>query len=782
MKGSRFLSISSRYRFLLRKIVVYIVAFTLSWAGIVPTFAVGRAKPVQGNEPVARAESFNAAMEKLYSSINRADFDLDALIERHAYDVGEIISFAREAIHFEQYPGLLRGAQGTLLSRAGNSLDQALLLATLLKNNGEEARILRTNLSPAQVQKLMPEINPYVQPIATLSPEVEATAATISGDQTWKLASPEMIGNILNSIISGLGKEGISLGDSSVQKGILEEARDYFWVEYRAGPSQPWISVHPVFTNTPGEFNKLQFTEVLGSNIAEDLQHRFRLQAFIEQKSGSRLLVHEIMEPWERPTANLTNKSLSFSTLPSGLTPDLLLSGWDEILAKSRFFIPSLNGKPAPGGKAFDLDGNAFSLDDMSKDAFGAAPLFQTVGGKTENAAGALGSLGNGPDRESDVDLQTLTAVWLEYTLIVPGEREHTIRRMLLDRLGPTAREKSDVFASGSTVDPRSVVSATSILVTGGEYSSNFLDEQFLKSMQYSHDLAAYLIAGHGERKSLGKKSTILDSRGWTLPQLGLTAATQRLPLDVGSTVFRSAPGVIVVQYRLNDDDSLRGIVDIVTNSRRAMKMEKGVFTSLPQQIMAQGIWETIVEGVALTNLTGKPVQHALHRSALENSSYTIISEPDQIVEHGWPQDIGVHMRDDLERGYTLVVPVAHAPGPGHKLAWWRVDPRTGESLGIDSEGRGGVTLERMIIGAIALGTLTGIILSLVGEDYLICRQKNPKARSCCMEKRRNRKFLSIARGVGVNAWVKAVHEMENVRIGQCGSSIPPRLPAPTRP
>lgn len=767
----------------MRKIVVYIVAFTLSWAGIVPAFAVGKAKPVQGNEPVARAESFNAVMEKLHSSINRADFDLDALIDRHAYDVGEIISFAREAIHFEQYPGLLRGAQGTLLSRAGNSLDQALLLATLLKNNGEEARILRTNLSPAQVQKLMPEINPYVQPIATLSPEVEATAATGSGDLTWKLANPEMIGNTLNSIISALGKEGISLGDSSVEKGILEEARDYFWVEYRAGPSQPWISVHPVFTNTPGEFNKLQFTEVMGSNIAEDLQHRFRLQAFIEQKSGSRLMVHEIMDPWERPTANLVNKNLSFSTLPSGLTPKLFLSGWDEILAKSRFFIPLLNGKPAPGGKAFDLNGNAFSLDDMSMDAFGAAPLFQTVGEVTEKAVGALGSLGNGPDRESNVDLQTLTAVWLEYTLIEPGERERTIRRMLLDRLGSTAREKSDLSVSGSTVDPRSVVSATNILVTGGEYSSAFLEEQFLRSMQYSHDLAAYLIADPGERKLMRKKSAILDSRGWTLSQLGLTAATQRLPPDVGSNAFRSAPGVIVVQYRLSKDDSLQGIVDIVTNTRRAIKMEKGVMTTLPQRILAQGIWETFVEGVALANLTGQPAQHALHRAALTDSSYIIIRQSDQIAEHGWPQDVGARMRADLERGYALVVPIASAPGPdpGQKIAWWRVDHRTGESLGIDSEGRGGA-LESLIVRAIGLGLIAGLLFALVGEDFYVCRKKAPKARSCCMEKRRNGKFLKISRGVGVKAWVKAVHEMENVRIDRCGGGLPQRPPAPTRP
>ncbi len=48
------------------------------------------------------------------------------------YDAERIFRFVADEIRYDPYSGILRGARGTLASRAGNSADQALLLAALL--------------------------------------------------------------------------------------------------------------------------------------------------------------------------------------------------------------------------------------------------------------------------------------------------------------------------------------------------------------------------------------------------------------------------------------------------------------------------------------------------------------------------------------------------------------------------------------------------------------------------------------------------------------------------
>lgn len=78
--------------------------------------------------------------------LDRSQFELEPLLDSKDYESEELIRFVTDEIRIEIYAGALRGARGTLVSQAGNALDQSLLLATLLKDSGFEARINRGRL------------------------------------------------------------------------------------------------------------------------------------------------------------------------------------------------------------------------------------------------------------------------------------------------------------------------------------------------------------------------------------------------------------------------------------------------------------------------------------------------------------------------------------------------------------------------------------------------------------------------------------------------------------
>ena len=81
---------------------------------------------------------------------------IDDLALALEFDTERIFRFVSDQIRYEPYAGVLRGAEGTLMARAGNSADQAVLLAALLKASGIECRLVQGPLDAATGDALIP--------------------------------------------------------------------------------------------------------------------------------------------------------------------------------------------------------------------------------------------------------------------------------------------------------------------------------------------------------------------------------------------------------------------------------------------------------------------------------------------------------------------------------------------------------------------------------------------------------------------------------------------------
>jgi hypothetical protein len=121
-----------------RKVTAWlgVVAFTLT------TLPLSACKKTVEVEPPPQQLTRQQAAEQLAKlfpvleavdrEIPRDTFDLQAIIDKAGREPAALFKWVQDETSLVPYRGVLRGATGVLMDRLGNSLDRALLLASLL--------------------------------------------------------------------------------------------------------------------------------------------------------------------------------------------------------------------------------------------------------------------------------------------------------------------------------------------------------------------------------------------------------------------------------------------------------------------------------------------------------------------------------------------------------------------------------------------------------------------------------------------------------------------------
>jgi len=680
------------------------------------------------------------SVEAIRRLVDRSQFDPEALMDRLDWEADEIVRFVRREIGYEQYPGLLRGPRGTLRSRAGNALDQSVLLAKLLKDAGYEARIQRTRLTAEQATRLLRQMRPRPPYPPAGDPEAFASALqyleTDSVEQSmpetengWQQPPESRIDDALGSLLATLSAAGVALGDPQSEAQLTEEARDYFWVELRGAAAADWSALHPVFADANEAFIDLSVDQTFTDSIPSELHHRLRFQAFIEQKVDQELKVHPIMDAWERPVANLAGHTVSFAVVPSQANESMLKQGWEAVLDASSLFVPFLNGEPAPGARAFDRNGIPFALESTEMDTFGATPLFQEIGGKFGDASGLLSGSGD-PDAVADGYL-ALTAQWVQYTVIAPDGTENGYRRTILDRLGPDARARGDLAALDTVAPYRELLAAQGFRVATGHQSPALLWDEMLAEMRRETEHAL---------KNDSQATSIAGILALHSNEPFLMGMFDRLGVREEHLLYRSGPLVLSTQSGYTGDDKAYVYGDIVHSPWRAFDLGSNGPRPAPEAVMRQGIWETATEDYLLALLGAE-------RPAAADAAQASVTPGDRLVLKPGTGTIGPAsrlspndrrlVRQALDDGFVAVVDRPQADSSlNPDMMWWRVNPRTGQTLGIGAGGRGPITVEKSIVSALVAGAVMAGVASCA---YEACDQwhkcSNAYDTECCEQR-----------------------------------------------
>lgn len=666
----------------------------------------------------AAVDTLENRLQRLRGEIDQTRFDPDELVFELNFDAGEIVEFVRKGIAFHPYEGLLRGMRGTLMTRAGNSLDQSLLLAYLLKSAGFDARIVRGELDDAGVAAVLSQVRPAVSTgdLADLRKaigEVFGTEALENGPSAT--FDPDTLERQSTRTVETLSRQleeaGVQLDGAPLQRRLAEAAASYFWVEHRLGPGEEWQTVHPVFAE--GDGPEVAPLEYMADSIDERFHHTLTVEAWIRQRQGDNFKNHRLMSAWERPAANLHGVTISYRNHAGSITPETL-ANLDEALDDSEILTPVFRGAPAPGAMAFDLKGQLIDPMALGSGSFGAAGLFAELSDKMQSATEEV------EDREDGRAIFALEAMWLEFTLTTPSGHETRYRRYLL---APGAH-------ADALVDKLwPLLSEHVYVVNTGSMPLDYLADRYLAAGSESMDM--YKALAHKLlRPEAGTPMPNTD-----IPQdfgpLALYRLMGQSPVDTDTIAVRHLPSLVGLRNGLRGVDTAFSGVDVVENRMLQLRRTDAGVLHDPSAALARGVWDTAIEMLPgrLRGDSRTPTNafEVFDQARAQGIGLRVI-EPGGTLPGTLAAGVQRVLQHDLENGFAVVLPERQPDGV-KMTAWWRVDPVSGTTLGMTADGYGQSVVEYLI-------EITGIAFNMVQAigGLMACEKEADKVvKMCCL-------------------------------------------------
>jgi hypothetical protein len=197
---------------------------------------------------------------------------------------------------------------------------------------------------------------------------------------------------------------------------------------------------------------------------------------------------------------------------------------------------------------------------------------------------------------------------------------------------------------------------------------------------------------------------------------------------------------VVALTRALQDVDTLAYRIDIVANERRTLVERAGALGLDPRSSLRRGVWETVAEREALRDDDAERVIAA----ADTVGPFTALRPGDAVdaTAFGLSAEALRNLEADLERGSLVLVPTEAR----EHLAWWRVDPLTGTTLGVSADGRG----QSMTEYTIQLYDM-GFTVMFAVKGLMECEQiSSGPAKACCLLKA----HLNNVTGLGLGGMV----------------------------
>jgi len=606
----------------------------------------------------------------------------DPVLDASAYEAELLLEWVIARTRWTPYEGILRGSDGVLMDRRGNTLDRALLLTRLLEDAGYETRLARTRLSRESAGALWER---ETSRAAGAMLPAEQGGATLQLDK-----DPGDSGAL--SRVSGIAE---ALADRITWDGPGEDrsrqigaARDHWWVQVSL--EGQWVDFDPLHRGDSAEARgePQAFFDV--AQLPAELFHGLRIQVVVERfEEGA---VEE-------------DSALELELSASDLSPDVPIElrfvphsdSWPEEEQDERTVaVTATHWLPMAQHDNRRISGEWIS----DRGTLGESPSAYSGKEKVADAIDGLSALGAAA-RPAAAESQ-LTAVWLDYTILRPGRADLSVRREIFDLLGPHRRSaEAAAFVPGADeISDRglALLGYTAILPLTSSPAPDAVNRAMLEAWAENRNPLIALVYRAAGREDDRVPAALAQLKYQPVDLVTIAALRQAWNAHAGQ-VFLDQINVLATHYIVREEAArlqrTMG-VDVVAHGIGVIPIGK----EDPRRMRVyQGVLDTFVESALFDQDEALNTFHLSLKEMDELSRWANVESAEDVSRLTFLSPASrARLVDVAESGNRAVVyPHAQAFGNVSFASWWDIDPRTGSTLGRGYRGWGAVIGETTI-------------------------------------------------------------------------------------
>jgi len=680
-------------------------------AGLVSLLGCGK-KSDPGSTSQAATASPDSTSAARTAPTSGAIADQAAALEN---DLARIFAFVQSQVRYEPYAGILRGARGALASRAGNSADQASLLAALLQAGGTPCRFCVGSLTDADVATLFKTAvidtstarTDFLAALAEDAKIISRSEETAPGKEPPPPRRPplsiEEIGRTarrqfdaaIGTIQSTLARANVHIQPTWSEIPRLEREK-HVWIQARI--DSKWIDLDPSFPASSAGQGVASHVDTMDA-LPDEMRWRVKFVVLAETWRSGHFVENSIMEHADFADA-LFDAPVCFTHVKADDLRDINLLGGSR---RGTQYHPALE----IGGRVF--------LGDTPLN-FGGAPQGGAGGGAFVDALGGAEETSL-PDGES-------TAEWLEVVILAPDGNAESAVRNIFDRTWEHRRDDGSVDASN--IPPVELIDLPS-------ESGEFLPCRIVHAFAIATGRTGVSVLAQAP------KSTQLGPLTW--PANAYHHVRDALMIDVGLNTgvraFIDGPGVVsftietiagatALETLVAFDVWHRSFGVLPLSDRKPDApplMVAGVLSHVAERCIALDGYADHAAGSGMPSTVGA----VFERAAAEGISIRLLRGSTD-TDLPYSAHAKYLLSGYLKLGAMIVI-TAEAASDQSRMGWWLVSPTDGWSVDMMDDGRGNAEVEyqstnfgialRVISCAISfIGTFLNIYQYFMGPKH----------------------------------------------------------------